>query len=166
VARRFQPIAEQKGLWLRVIGGGDDDVEALTDRQKLDRVVSNLVDNAIKFTQRGGVTLELAQDGAGTRVLVGDTGIGVPERDAPFLFDEFYQVDNHERDRRKGFGMGLAICRSLARQLGGDVRLARTSPGGSCFEVAVAGCGPRGGGRRGGEARDHAHPEGQRVCRV
>jgi len=166
VARRFQPIAEQKGLWLRVVGGEEDDVEALADRQKLDRVLSNLVDNAIKFTQRGGVTLEVAHDEGGARVLVSDTGIGVPERDAPFLFDEFYQVDNHERDRKKGFGMGLAICRSLARQLGGDVRLARSSPGGSSFEVAVGGCGPRGGGRSGGAARDHAHSEGERVCRV
>jgi PAS domain S-box-containing protein len=162
VARRFQPIAEQKGLWLRV--AADDDVEALTDRQKLDRVVANLVDNAIKFTERGGVTVELVGGAAGARVLVSDTGVGVPERDAPFLFDEFYQVDNHERDRKKGFGMGLAICRSLARQLGGDVRLARTSPGGSCFELTVGGCSPRGGGRPGGEARDHAHSEGERVC--
>jgi PAS domain S-box-containing protein len=165
VARRFQPIAEQKGLWLRV-AVDDEHLEALTDRQKLDRVVANLVDNAIKFTDRGGVTLELAGGAGAARVLVSDSGIGVPEGDAPYLFDEFYQVDNHERDRKKGFGMGLAICRSLARQLGGDVRLARTGPGGSCFELTVGGCGPGGGGRPGREARDHAHSEEQGLCRV
>jgi signal transduction histidine kinase len=170
IARRFQPVAEQKGLWLRVANG---DAELLTDRQKLERVVANLVDNAIKFTDRGGVLLELVRRVDATRIRVCDTGIGVPDGQAPYLFDEFYQVDNHERDRRKGFGMGLSICRSLARQLGGDVRLASTGPGGSCFEVVVdglaggvAGGGPGGGGRQGGEAGDLAHPEREGVCRV
>ena len=164
VARRFQPIAAQKGLWLRVDAG--DEAEVLTDRQKLERVVSNLVDNAIKFTERGGVRLELAPRPGGASLRICDTGIGVPDRDAPYLFDEFYQVENHERDRSKGFGMGLAICRQLARQLGGDVRLESTGPDGTCFEVALGGVGPGGGGRPGGEAGDHTHPEGAGVCRV
>ena len=138
VARRFQPIAEQKGLGLRVVA--DQDVELFVDRQKLERVVANLVDNAIKFTEAGGVTVELSR-AEGTRVRVCDTGIGVPDAAAPHLFDEFFQVNNHERDRTKGFGMGLAICRSLARQISGDVRLAGTGPGGSCFEIILDGCG-------------------------
>jgi signal transduction histidine kinase len=120
------------------------------------------------------VTLGLACDAGGARVLVSDTGVGVPESDAPFLFDEFYQVDNHERDRTKGFGMGLAICKNLARQLGGDVRLAETGPGGSCFELVLAGSGvgresrpgPRGGGRPHGAPRGDHHPEEAGVCRV
>ena len=158
IARRFQPVAAQKGLYLRVVA--DDDVELFTDRQKLDRVVSNLVDNAIKFTHRGGVSLELAPDGGATSIRVSDTGIGVPEGDAPFLFEEFYQVNNHERDRTKGFGMGLAICRSLARQLGGDVRLNESRPGGSCFELVINGNGARGGGRLVREEGPAAHPPG------
>ena len=158
VARRFQRIAEQKGISLNVVGGDDEGPEVLADRQKLERVVSNLLDNAIKFTERGGVTVEVARD-QGTRVRVLDTGIGVPREAAPYLFDEFYQVHNHERDRTKGFGMGLAICRSLARQFGGDVRLAGTGPGGSCFEVVLDGCGPGGGRRPDGEAGDRSHPE-------
>ena len=191
VARRFRRISEQKGLFLKVACA--EDLRVRTDRQKLERVLSNLVDNAVKFTDRGGVTLELSARGggagAGASVRVRDTGIGVPERDAAMLFDEFYQVDNHERDRRKGFGMGLAICRKLARQLGGDVRLERTGPGGSCFEVVVrdaardaagrgaddaAGAdegegtddGPRGGGRPLGQAGDHADPQGAGLCGV
>jgi hypothetical protein len=70
-------------------------------------------------------------------VRVRDTGIGIPAQSVGQVFDEFYQVNNHERDRRKGFGIGLAICRSLARQFGGDVRLIDTSPNGSCFEVLI-----------------------------
>jgi signal transduction histidine kinase len=181
VARRFQPVAEQKGLSLRV--AAEDDVEVLTDRQKLERVIANLVDNAVKFTDHGGIEIELArpegelggQPGpVATRVRVRDTGIGVPAGAAAFLFDEFFQVDNHERDRAKGFGMGLAICRSLARQLGGDVRLAATGPGGSCFEVVLDGCGarsrphhsPGGGGRSDGAESGDCDPEAAGVCRV
>lgn len=164
VARRFQSIAEQKGLWLRV--NADIDAEVRTDRQKLERVVTNLVDNAIKFTRQGGVSLELARNGGRTHIRVCDTGIGVPERAAPHLFDQFYQVDNHERDRTKGFGMGLAICRNLARQIGGDVRLDRTGSDGSCFEVLVDDFGAGGGGRPDRQAGHYAHPEGAGLCGV
>ena len=157
VARRFQPICEQKGLYLRVTG--NDALEVLTDRQKLERVVVNLVDNAIKFTSRGGVTLELAECDGYPRVRIHDTGIGVPQEDVPYLFDEFYQVDNHERDRSKGFGMGLAICKSLARQLGGDVRLEATGPHGTCFEILIGECGPGGGGRPDRQESHHADPQ-------
>ena len=168
VARRFLPLAEQKGLYLEVFGGEGDDGRmpyarrVQTDRQKLERIVSNLLDNAIKYTSHGGVTLELTTSAAATMpgdgaegatepdrdttcvIRIRDTGIGIPEDKAPYLFDEFYQVNNYERDRSKGFGMGLAICRSLARHIGADVRLAETGLHGSCFEI-VLGVGGVGG---------------------
>ena len=133
--RRFVPVADPKGLYLRVVA--DCDVELRTDRQKLDRIVTNLVDNAIKFTSRGGVTMEVTDCDGGATVRVSDTGIGVPPEHAPHLFDEFYQVNNPHRERGKGFGMGLAICRTLARQLGGDIRLAESAPGGTTFELTL-----------------------------
>jgi PAS domain S-box-containing protein len=136
IARRFGPVAEQKGLYLRV-ADPDADVFVLSDRQKLERIISNLVDNAIKYTSRGGVTLDLVARNGEASVEVHDTGVGVSSEHVPHLFDEFYQVNNYERDRSKGFGMGLAICRSLARHVGGDVRLERTSGEGSCFAVVV-----------------------------
>ena len=157
VTRRFARSCDQKGLYLRVVA--DEDVELLTDRQKLERVVANPLDNAIKFTERGGVTAELVELEDGVTIRVCDTGIGVPEGDAANLFDEFYQVNNHERDRRKGFGMGLAICRNLARQLGGDIRLADTGPDGSRFEVILKGSCARGGRRPGGEERRQPDPQ-------
>ena len=146
VIRRFLPVAEQKGLYLRVSGVGD--AELLTDRQKLERVIANLVDNAVKFTDRGGVTVGLEAQEDWLSVRVSDTGIGVAAENAPYLFDEFYQATGEE-GRAKGFGMGLAICRFLTRQLGGDVRLERTGPEGSCFVLTVpaAAEGPVGAGR-------------------
>ena len=165
VVRRFQSIAEQKGLYLRLHADGD--VEVLTDRQKLERIVSNLVDNAIKFTERGGVTLELVMSGRpGFCVRVRDTGPGVPEQDAPRLFEEFYQSNDLGRGRGKGFGMGLAICKSLSRQLNGDVRLASTGPNGSCFEVVINnnGRGAGGGTHAAGGAETPSDPEAAGLC--
>jgi len=140
IHRRFCPLAEQHGLYLR-LDPTTADIEVRTDRHKLERIVGNLIENAIKYTLRGGVTIiahvATNDDTPVLTVQVADTGVGVPRDQADHLFDEFYQVGNDERDRRKGFGLGLAICRSLARQLGGDVRLAATGPDGSCFEVAI-----------------------------
>lgn len=136
VRRRFLPAAAQKGLYLRVIG--IEGLSCKTDRRKVDRVLTNLVDNAIKYTRQGGIELSFRSAGDDRICFrVTDTGGGVPRESAPHLFDEFFQVDNHERDQNKGFGLGLAICRSLARQLGGDVRLVKTGPEGSCFELTI-----------------------------
>ena len=171
VVRRFQPLAQKKGLSLQFNEGRGGDAQVVTDRLKLERVLSNLVDNAIKYTDRGGVTLAVVapapgDDGA-VRVHVCDTGIGVPPGDVSRLFDEFYQVNNHERDRGKGFGMGLAICRCFARQLGGDVRLADTGPGGSRFELTLpVGAAADRRGRLRGAAGDPADPQGARLCHV
>ena len=161
IRRRFLPIAQQKGLELQVIEG--EELICRADRHRLDRIISNLVDNAVKHTAAGRVELSSVLTDERVVVRVTDTGSGVPEKDAPHLFDEFYQVNNHERDRNKGFGLGLSICRSLARQLGGDVRLARTGTEGSCFEVVLP---PDGSGRRGRPQRpqgDHANPAAEGV---
>jgi signal transduction histidine kinase len=171
--RRFQPITDQKGLYLRAeVCEGGENVCVVTDRQKLERIIANLVDNAIKYTEHGGVTVGLVQqqqqssggDGEQVVVRVSDTGIGIPRENVPFLFDEFYQVNNYERDRSKGFGMGLAICRCLARHIAGDVRLASTGPQGSCFEIVIADVEPDvGGGRSAGEGKPGERPDREDV---
>ena len=162
VERRFLPVAEQKGLYLKL--AEKTDAKLRTDRLKLERLISNLVDNAIKYTQRGGVTVGLGGSGSDLAIRISDTGIGIPQANVPHLFDEFYQVNNYERDRNKGFGMGLAICKSLARHIGADVRLASTGPEGSCFEIVIEGkCVDR-GGRPGGETSDHSPAREARLC--
>jgi signal transduction histidine kinase len=140
VHRRFQPIAEGKGLFVRLAEGSDLDGLVLSmDRHKVERIVGNLVENAIKYTPRGGITVSAlrVEGGQAIAIQVRDTGIGVPHDKAEALFDEFVQLGNDERDRRKGFGLGLAICRALAQQIGGTVRLASTGPQGSCFELRL-----------------------------
>ena len=161
VERRFAPVVARKGLDLRISAA--DDLVLHTDRMKLERIVNNLLDNAVKFTERGTISVEVMR-GAGDEddtaiVRVSDTGVGVPEPNIPYLFNEFYQVNNHERDHTKGFGMGLAICRCLARQLGGDVRLARTGAAGSTFQLTLPARDPRRGGRPAGTPRAVPDPE-------
>jgi nitrogen-specific signal transduction histidine kinase len=140
IHQRYLPLAERRGLYLRLHPHADAHLR--TDRQKVQRIVGNLIENAIKYTPRGGVTVSVEQSAEVVVIRVRDTGIGIPREKAANLFDEFYQVENEERDRRKGFGLGLAICRSLARQIGGDVRLASSDADGSCFECVI-----RSGGR-------------------
>jgi PAS domain S-box-containing protein len=154
IEQRFRPVAEHKGLFIRV--AAEHDIEIRSDRQKLERLISNLVDNAVKYTRAGGVTLAMMARDDQFSVRVTDTGIGVPRDNAPYLFDEFYQVNNTERDRSKGFGMGLAICKYLATQLGGTVRLVSTTEQGSSFEVILPIECPADGGRIIGEASSNS----------
>jgi signal transduction histidine kinase len=113
-----------------------------TDRLKLDRILNNLLSNAIKFTTVGAVTIEVARLGNGMEIHVIDTGVGISADHRERLFEEFFQVHNHERDRQKGFGLGLAISNRLVRQLGGELRVDSTPDRGSRFTVALPGVVP------------------------
>ena len=133
-----QPLAEQKGLYLRA--SVPKNLVVRTDRVKIERVLGNLLHNALKFTESGGVSVEVERRaGRDLAVRVADTGIGIARADQALLFEEFYQVRNHERDRKKGFGLGLAIARRLAQQLGGDVGVSSELGKGSRFDVVLRG---------------------------
>lgn len=139
LVRRFERIAAAKGLTLRLDCDAQQG-EVASDRTKLERVIGNLVDNAIKYTNAGGVTLSLERVRNEFVVKVEDTGIGIPACHVDSLFDAFYQVDNADADRSKGFGLGLSICQNLARQVNSEIRLAHTGDAGSCFELVVRNC--------------------------
>ncbi|WP_169980282.1 ATP-binding protein [Tautonia rosea] len=104
------------------------------DRVKLGRVLSNLVGNAIKFTETGyiRVLVSLPPDGR-LQFSVEDSGPGIPETQLGQIFDEFAQLRNPERDRSKGTGLGLAICRRLVEAVGGRMEVSSNSGSGSRF---------------------------------
>src|SRR4051812_7025496 len=135
IVRLSMPAAEQKGLYLRA--QAPTHLSMRTDRVKLERILNNLVSNAVKFTEQGGVRIEVERAGAGVEMHVIDTGIGIAPEAQERLFDEFYQLHNRERDRRKGFGLGLSIARRLARHLGGDVTVDSAPGRGSRFSVVL-----------------------------
>ncbi|CAA9429468.1 MAG: hypothetical protein AVDCRST_MAG64-3433 [uncultured Phycisphaerae bacterium] len=134
-ARRHEAAAAAKGIGFEARCTADGVV--VVDVSKTERIISNLLENAIKFTGQGRVKVEAGLDGPTLLVRVTDSGPGISPEDQSLLFSEFFQVGNYERDRHKGFGMGLAISRVLARQMDGDVLLARTDGRGSAFECRV-----------------------------
>jgi signal transduction histidine kinase len=139
VTRTARPMAEQKSLDVRVTCPAG--IALRTDRSKLDRIMQNLLTNAIKFTERGAgrgvVRIEVQAAEAGVELHVIDSGIGIAAEDQARLFDEFVTLNNHERNPKKGFGLGLSIARRLARQLGGEISLDSAPGRGSRFTVLL-----------------------------
>ena len=139
---QFAPLAEGKGLRLRLAASR---LHAQADPMLLERVLSNLVSNAIRYTDSGGVLVGVRHTAQPDRlrIEVWDTGRGIPAELQDKIFEEYFQVDNPERDRGKGLGLGLAIVSRLARLLGAPRVDVRSLPGrGSCFSLELPCCHP------------------------
>jgi signal transduction histidine kinase/CheY-like chemotaxis protein len=134
VGRELEAQAQEKGLRLRVRA---PDVAVDSDPHLLERILRNIVSNAVTYTTRGGVLIGCRRRGNTVRLEVWDTGWGIAPEEHAQIFEEFYQVGNPERDRTKGVGLGLAIVKRLTTLLGQRVEL-RSRPGkGTCFTIEV-----------------------------
>lgn len=130
--------AREKGLNLQLDAfTRETGASVLTDAFLLKRILNNLVGNAIKFTEHGQIRLSLSQSTHGWTVSVADTGRGIPADAFDKVFEEFYQLNNPERDRSRGLGLGLSIVRRLANLIGAQVNLASSSANGSRFDVVL-----------------------------
>jgi len=130
----FAPDATEKELRFRVVRSG---LAVKSDPVLLERILINLVANAVRYTERGGILIGCRRRGGTVRLEVWDTGVGIAPEHQSAVFQEFYQVGNPERDRQKGLGLGLAIAARLARLLGARIDL-RSVPGrGSGFAVEL-----------------------------
>ena len=141
----FSGMAEEKGIELRVVCS---DAEVETDPELFRRILGNLVVNAIHYTEKGGVLVGTRPRGRELVVQVWDTGPGIPPDQVEQIFEEFYQLDNPARDRRRGVGLGLAIVRRLGELLDHSVAVRSRVGCGSVFEVRL----PRSHSRQ----REHA----------
>jgi two-component system, OmpR family, phosphate regulon sensor histidine kinase PhoR len=112
-----------------------DDTLVFVDPRRLEQMLTNLVDNAIKFNRDGGMVTIGCQTGARTRILVKDTGEGIPAQHLERLFERFYRVDRARSRDMGGTGLGLAIVKHLARAHGGEVRVSSELGRGSTFEI-------------------------------
>ncbi|AWJ87507.1 hybrid sensor histidine kinase/response regulator (plasmid) [Azospirillum sp. TSH58] len=130
----YHPQAKAKGLRLRVV---PCTLTVRSDPALLMRILRNLVENALRYTERGGLLIGCRRRGDRLRIEVMDSGIGIPSNQHEEIFEEFYQVGNQERDRSKGLGLGLAVVRRLARLLGHTVHLRSRTGAGSAFCVDV-----------------------------
>jgi PAS domain S-box-containing protein len=137
IAANFRPAIERMGLEF-VVERGDLGREAHVDVDMYERIVLNLLSNALKFTPQGRIGLTLTGDVAGYEVSVSDTGIGIPEKDRDHVFDRFRQLaGSDERRSREGAGIGLSIVRQLVGLLGGTITLDSGEGRGSTFTVRL-----------------------------
>jgi signal transduction histidine kinase/CheY-like chemotaxis protein len=136
----MQPLAEAKGLKL---GLHSRPCLVRTDRHALDRIVRNMVINAVRYTpseqggKKGHILVSCQRGGNHVKISVWDNGIGIPEDRQADIFKSYVQVDNPERNREKGFGLGLSIVQGLANLLGHKLDVDSTPGRGSRFSVTV-----------------------------
>jgi heavy metal sensor kinase len=134
-ARPLWALAEAKQVRLHTTG---EPVRTRGDEQRLQHALTNLIENAIKFTPPGGeVTLSSWRRGGEVGVTVSDTGPGIPADARPHVFDRFYRVDRSRSRESGGSGLGLAICREIATAHGGRVWVDSEEGKGSAFSLAL-----------------------------
>ncbi len=126
--------AELAGLGLRFAPGGK---YVTSDPQLLERIIGNLVQNAIRYTTHGGVVVVARRTTTHVNVEVWDTGVGIGAAELPRIFEEFYQVGRGERDRSQGLGMGLAIVKRLAALLEHRLEVVSRPGRGTLFRLGV-----------------------------
>ena len=126
--------AADKGLAFRVV---TCDVRVTTDPSMLERIVRNLLSNALKYTRTGTIRLTCRAGAESVTIKVQDTGPGIPRDRMHLIFEDFYQIGNPERDRRKGLGLGLATVARLTRLLGYRLRVLSRPGRGAIFMVEV-----------------------------
>lgn len=134
IENEMAPQAEAKGIVYR---SRETHVAVVSDPALLELILRNLVTNAIRYTEKGGVLVACRVHGATARIEVWDTGIGIDSSQQHEIFREFHQLGNPERDHRKGLGLGLAITQGLSRLLECDLSLASEPGIGSVFRISL-----------------------------
>jgi len=138
VASAVGPQAEEKGLSLHI---EPSPLYVKSDLVLLQRIVENFVTNAVRYTEAGETRVVCQKDGDNVRIDVSDTGMGIPEEALATVFEEYFQLDNQHRDRRKGLGLGLSIVKHIARLLDHQVDVRSIVGEGSVFSVSLPGAG-------------------------
>lgn len=137
----FDKQARDKGISLSVIVP-DELPNALGDRDRLEQVMVNLLDNAIKYTPSGGsVSVSACVEAGNVRVDVGDTGIGIPAADISRIFERFYRVDKARSRELGGTGLGLAIVKHIIQGHNGRLNVESRPGKGSVFSFSIKACG-------------------------
>jgi len=150
IQRTFQHMAQDKGLSLEVATKKDSPKEITTDPKRLDQIIKNLMSNALKFTERGSVTVtfdrpdrtaNLSRSGLKNdntlAIAIQDTGIGIPLDKQKIIFEAFQQLDGGTARKFGGTGLGLSISRELVHLLGGEIQLSSQVGHGSTFTLYI-----------------------------
>jgi signal transduction histidine kinase len=131
---QFQIPAEAREV--RLTQTAHEAVWCEVDRTQMERVVTNLLSNALKYTPKGGwVRAAVERAGNGVRLIVEDSGVGIPQSHLPHIFDRFYRVPDPNPE--KGLGLGLSFVASIVKAHGGEIRVVSETGKGSRFEVLL-----------------------------
>jgi signal transduction histidine kinase len=132
-----RPVADQAGVAM-VAEVGELPVLVRGDMTRLGQAVDNLISNAVKFTPRGGsVTVELDATGSEARIVVNDTGLGIPEDELELLFGRFFRASTATRNAVPGVGLGLTITKAIVSAHGGTIEVASTEGEGTAFTITL-----------------------------
>ena len=135
-AHRLQPIADQKGQTIQL--SLTDPCDMYADKSKLNQVIYNLMENAVKYTQNGGqIKVGLQRQGRDARFTVTDNGPGIPKENLPHIFDRFYRVDKARSREKGGTGLGLSIVHQLVLLHGGAISVESEEGKGATFIVEL-----------------------------
>ena len=134
--KRLLPLARENGIEINL--EMKDDLTIIGDSLKLQQVLYNVIDNAIKYTPRGGeVETSLSRSGKKAVIRISDTGIGIPAADLPHIFDRFYRVDKARSRATGGTGLGLSIVKQTVVQHGGNITATSIEGKGTTFEIEL-----------------------------
>ena len=128
------PLAKKKGISL-AMEVADDVSTVTTDQRRLEQVILNLLNNAVKFTVKGRVCLHCQLDNDHYTLSVSDTGIGISPKEIPGLFQPFHQIDTGLSRKHEGTGLGLSICKKLMDMMGGTIEVKSQLEKGSTFTL-------------------------------
>ncbi|WP_223068928.1 sensor histidine kinase [Paenibacillus caui] len=132
--RKIRLKANAKGLQLNVRADGDVPL-IYGDGLRMEQVLSNLLENAVRYTEQGGITVSLGTEGAFVYLSVEDTGVGIAEEELPYIFDRFYRVEKSRSRQHGGTGLGLAIAKKLIELQGGEITVTSKPGAGTRFEI-------------------------------
>jgi len=136
VCDRYASIAEEHGLSFDINGDFSKLPEVYTNADRVEQLMVILLDNAIKYTEEGGLTVSAVSNKDQVIISVADTGIGIADEDLPYVFDRFYKVDKAHSG--KGSGLGLSIAKELWSWMGESLTVDSKKGKGTCFKFTVA----------------------------
>lgn len=137
VCNKMRPLAAKKRLELEYAAGDAPQVFILGDKNKMEQLLIIFIDNAIKYSESGTITVTVEADSMYAVIKIMDEGIGISESDAQKIFERFYRVDKARSRAAGGFGLGLNIARIIVVRHGGTVSVKPRSPHGSIFTVRL-----------------------------
>jgi signal transduction histidine kinase len=136
IVKIVSPMADKKGLELQTEISDDTGI-INTDQRRIEQIILNLLNNAVKFTDNGHIRVSCKKQNNSYIMAFSDTGIGIKEEDIPGLFQPFHQIDTGLARKHEGTGLGLSICSKIVEMMGGCISVESIPGSGSVFTVQI-----------------------------